>query len=183
MKNLRLVLGCMLLWLNILGTVQAQQFRSGTIADYSRYWVSAGVGKSRYPSLMGALSFQPQHKNYVLTARYTVSGEVMSEILPGIKISEAAAMGGIRISNFIVSTGVSKVWGVDRGARIGPVEPGSLFKGDRYEKNGYSSFGVPVEVRFMLPVKYVGLGITAFGNLNQNHSYGGLNISIYGGRL
>jgi hypothetical protein len=165
------------------GYGQVQTRRAGTIADYNRYWISAGAGHARYPSVLGTLSVQPRSKPFVATARYTVSGEVLSEPLPGVKIAEVAAMGGIRLRNVILSTGISYVWGVDRGARIGPAEPGALFRSDRYEKKEYRNVGLPMEARFVLPLKYIGVGLTAFSNLNRSHSYGGLTISLYAGRL
>lgn len=150
---------------------------------YDTYWVSAGVGKTYLPSLMGTVSFQPRHKTRVFTARYNVSAEMLHQTTPGLKLSEAGVLYGSRHKNFIFSAGISRVWGVYRGTLIGPAYPGSLFKGDRYEKKTFSTLSIPAEVRFILPLKWVGIGITAFGNLNNGHSYSGLNVSVYAGCL
>lgn len=166
----------------IIGSSFAQ-FTSQALPGDHRFWLTSGLGKTRFLSLNNGVSFQPRNRNFVLTGRYTVSGEFLSQTTPGLKISDAGLLYGLRVSNFIFSAGLSKVWGVDRGHYLGPAEPGALLKGDRYEKIQYSAIGIPLEARFLIPFKWVGIGIAAYGNLNDGHSFGGLALSVYAGKL
>lgn len=178
---LRLLL--LILFINgFVGSLFAQ-FNNQALNSEHRFWLTSGLGKTRFLSLNNGVSFQPRDKNFVLTGRYTVSGEFLSQTTPGLKISDAGLLYGLRVSNFIFSAGLSKVWGVDRGQYLGPAEPGALLKGDRYEKIQYSAIGIPLEARFLIPFKWMGIGITAYGNLNNGHSFGGVALSMYAGKL
>jgi hypothetical protein len=55
--------------------------------------------------------------------------------------------------------------------------------GRHYEFVRYNKVGVPAEIRYIASLKHVGIGVTAFGNLNEKHSFAGLNLSLYVGRL
>lgn len=180
-SSVRLVL--LIVFFNGIARPSFAQFTNQALSGEHRFWLTSGLGKTRFLSLNNGFSFQPRNRNFVLTGRYTVSGEFLSQTTPGLKISDAGLLYGLRVSNFIFSAGLSNVWGVDRGQYLGPAEPGALLKGDRYEKIHYSTIGIPVEARFMIPFKWVGLGITAYGNLNDGHSFGGLALCVYAGKL
>lgn len=147
------------------------------------YWLSAGVGKTQFPSVMFALGYEFGTKPTLLTARYSVSGELLQQVEPGIKVSELSVLYGLRVGKFRFSTGLSTVWGNERGQYLF-TEPTPLWgTGEVYEFVGYRTIGIPGEIRFLTSLKYVGVGITGFGNWNARRSFAGINLSLYVGRL
>ena len=66
-------------------------------------------------------------------------------------------------------------WGVGLAATGG--EPG------RGRDSGYVTLGVPVELQGVLATPWIGLGLTFFGNLNPEASFGGLVLSLFLGQL
>jgi len=132
---------------------------------------------------MLAAGYEPGGKLAVLTARYTVNGEIFEPAQPGLKVSEIGLLYGIRAGSFRFSTGLSRIWGNNRGQYLF-TDPDPLWgSGKNYEFVKYSTLGIPAEIRFITSLKYVGIGITGFGNLNAKRSFAGLNLSVYLGRL
>ncbi|GAB3904800.1 hypothetical protein GCM10028803_34740 [Larkinella knui] len=172
--------------------------------EYNRYWVSAGFSLAygevvtsrsnvttgndqkkigKYPGIMTSASFQPKRALSVISGRYVINAELFQDDSPGIKCSELGALYGVRLNGFIVSTGLSRVWGVDRGKKLSDPDPHGVISGGMYEKVTYAKLGVPIEVRYIFPLQWCSLGLTAFGNINEGHSFGGITFSIYGGKM
>ncbi|GAA4447599.1 hypothetical protein GCM10023189_04140 [Nibrella saemangeumensis] len=119
----------------------------------------------------------------VLTARYSVSGELMQMVEPGIKVSEIGLLYGLRIGKFRMSAGLSRVWGNNRGKYLFSDPDPLMGTGQVYEYVPYQTIGLPAEVRYITSLKHIGIGVTGFGNLNAKRSFAGLNVSLYVGRL
>lgn len=177
MQKLLLFGGSWLLVLFISTTAYAQD------ASRPTYWISGGIGKSQFPSGMLALGYEFNQKPTLLTARYSVSGEILQPVEPGIRVCELGVLYGLKIGKFRFSTGLSTVWGNERGQYLF-TEPDPLWgTGQHYEFVGYRTVGVPAEIRFITALKYVGIGVTGFGNWNARRSFAGINLSVYVGRL
>lgn len=147
------------------------------------YWLSVGLGKTQFPSAMIAFGYESRNKPILITARHTFNGEILSDNLPGIKVSDFGLLYGIRTGKFSFSTGLSGVWGTDRGKFI-KSDPDPLINGSNiYEPVKYATVGLPGEIRFITSKNGVGVGITAFGNLNSKRSFAGINLSLYVGQM
>lgn len=155
----------------------------GQSADDSEFWLSVGLGKSRFIHGMVAAGYEPKNKSSIIISRYSVTGELISFAQPALKTSEFGLLYGLKKGNFSLASGLSAVWGRFRGKYM-YTEPTPLMgSGYHYETINYTTVGIPVEIRYITSTKHAGIGITAFGNLNNKNSFAGLNISIYVGRL
>ena len=153
--------------------------------DFStdNYWLSGGIGKSELPSGMVALGYEFSSKPTLLIARHIVNTEIFSANQPSIKVSELGLLYGLKIGKFRLSTGLSSIWGTNRGKYL-YTDPDPLIYGSTYyEYIKYRTVGVPAEIRFITSLKHVGFGVTGFGNWNAKRSFVGLNISLYVGRM
>jgi hypothetical protein len=159
------------------------QAQSSIVNKQHNYWLSLGLGKAEFPSAMVALGFEPKHKSAIITARYSVSGEIAQPVEPGIKINELGVLYGIKLGKFRFSTGLSTVWGNERGVYL-YTDPDPLWgTGANYQYLGYTTIGIPGEIRFITSAKHVGIGITGFGNLNERRSFIGVNLALYVGKM
>lgn len=146
-------------------------------------WLSGGIGKSYLPSGMLAAGYEFSNKPTLLIARYILNTELLSDRQPGLRLSEASLLYGLKTGKFRFSTGLSGLWGVDRGQLI-RVDPDPLIYGSHYyEPVKYATVGIPAEIRFIMSTKTLGIGVTAFGNLNPTRSFAGLNVSFYAGKM
>ncbi len=147
------------------------------------FWISPTVGKATFPSAMLSVGYEPATSQSVFVGRYTVNAELFPDEEPGIKLQELGLLYGRRIGNVRVVAGLASIWGNYRGAYI-QTDPDPLTgNGREYEFVSYKTWGIPAEVRYMLTSKYVGIGLTAFGTLNQKRSFGGLGVSFYLGKM
>lgn len=161
----------------ILNTAYAQSTSKGNA------WLSGGLGKSYAPSAMLAAGYEFPHKPTLITARYIINTELLSDKQPNMMLSEASLLYGLKIGKFRFSTGLSGLWGVNRGQLLS-VDPDPLTYGSQYyEPIRYGGVGLPAEIRFITSTKTIGIGVTAFGNLNNRQSFAGLNISFYAGKM
>ncbi|RYE19821.1 MAG: hypothetical protein EOP45_12025 [Sphingobacteriaceae bacterium] len=152
-------------------------------ADRNNYWFGVGLGKSQFPSGMIALGYEFVNKPTLVTARYTFNGQILSNNVPGIMVSEFGLLYGLKSGKFRFSTGLSGVWGINRGKYLSS-DPDPLINGTQiYEKIKYTTIGLPAEIRFITSTKDVGIGVTGFGNLNGKRSFVGLNLSFYIGQM
>ncbi|GAB3749094.1 hypothetical protein [Spirosoma pomorum] len=157
---------------------QAQQIR-----EKSTYWLSGGLGKTQFLSGMIAAGYEPANNRSILIGRYSVNAEFMQAVEPGIKVNELGLLYGVRTGNFRFAAGLSSIWGNNRGQHL-YTDPDPLWgSGKYYEFISYKTTGVPAEIRFITSLKHVGIGVTAFGNLNSKRSFAGLNLSLYVGKM
>lgn len=149
----------------------------------NNYWLGVGLGKSQFPSGMVALGYEFTNKPTILIARYTDNRELFSDNRPGILGKEIAILYGLKAGKFRLSTGISSVWGTNRGKYLSTIGDPLLYGSHYYESVRYSTVGLPAEIRFITSTDDVGIGITGFGNLNGKRSFAGLNISFYVGQM
>jgi len=81
------------------------------------------------------------------------------------------------------SAGLALVTGMRRGEYRG--SDGEWFFGTSYyDEKPFVTVGVPADVQLTLaPIKYVGLALDIFGNLNPKRSFCGAGVSLLAGRL
>lgn len=147
------------------------------------YWVSAGLGAAPIPSAMIAVGYEFADRPTLAVLRYVDNRQLLSDNLPGIKVKEIGLLYGIKTGKFRFSTGLSGVWGVNRGKYLSSDPDPLTYGSNYYEPVRYMTVGVPGEIRFMTSNKDIGIGITAFGNLNAQRSFAGLNLSFYIGQM
>jgi hypothetical protein len=152
-------------------------------ANQNNYWFGVGLGKSQFPSGMIAFGYEFTNKPTLLIARYTDNRELFSDNAPSIMAQEIALLYGVKTGKFRFSTGVSNIWGRNRGKYLSAIGEVFLYGEHWYESVRYSTVGLPAEVRFITSTKDVGIGLTAFGNLNAKRSFVGLNLSLYVGKM
>ncbi|QDK81393.1 hypothetical protein EXU85_23400 [Spirosoma sp. KCTC 42546] len=152
-------------------------------ANQNNYWLGVGLGKSQYYSGMIALGYEFINRPTILITRYTDNRELFSNNAPGIMAQEIALMYGLKTGKFRFSTGISNVWGINRGKYLSAIGDPILYGEHLYESVRYSTVGLPAEIRFITSTKDVGIGLTAFGNLNAKRSFVGLNLSLYVGKM
>ncbi|KAB7732810.1 hypothetical protein F5984_02340 [Rudanella paleaurantiibacter] len=149
----------------------------------TRFWVSPGIGKATYPSMMIAMAIEPANTKTILSGRFSVNGEWIMHDTPGIRTAEWGLLYGRRLNNILVSAGVSYLSGAARGNYLYTDPNPYLGTGKVYEKINYKTIGIPMEVRYIAALKHVGIGLTAFGNVNTKRSFIGLNVSLYAGKM
>ncbi|RYE21198.1 MAG: hypothetical protein EOP45_09900 [Sphingobacteriaceae bacterium] len=149
----------------------------------NNYWLGVGLGKSQFPSGMMALGYEFSNRPTLIVARYTANSEILPDIRPAIRVDEFALLYGIRTGKFRFSTGLSGVWGRNRGQFLW-ADPDPLIYGSaQHETISYTTIGLPAEIRFITSNKDVGIGVTGFGNLNAKRSFAGINLSLYIGQM
>ena len=159
-------------------------FSYGQTAEKPTFWLGAGLGKTQYISGMVAAGFEPRNTNRVLTARYSVAGELLPDYAPGIKMSEVSLLYGVRLWDLRLSAGLGTVWGVERGRYLASDPDPLVGTGQFYERKTYSTVGIPAEVRYITSLtNWFNVGVTAFGNLNGKRSFAGVNFSLYVGQF
>ncbi|KAB7732427.1 hypothetical protein F5984_00230 [Rudanella paleaurantiibacter] len=149
----------------------------------TRFWVSPGLGKATYASGMLAVGFEPQNSQSALVGRYVVDAEFIPAVEPGIKTQELGLLYGRRVRKFLFAAGLSYIKGNFRGQYLYTDPDPLMGTGRVHEYVGYKTIGIPAEIRYMASLKQIGIGLTAFGNLNDKRSFGGLNLSLYFGKM
>ncbi|MFD2569185.1 hypothetical protein ACFSUS_00985 [Spirosoma soli] len=149
----------------------------------NKFWLSGGLGKSELPSGMFAFGYELGNKPTILISRYTLNTEIFPDIRPAIEVSEFALLYGYKMGKFSFAAGLSSVWGQNRGKFLWSDPDPLIYGSAQHETIKYTTIGIPAEIRFIIPSKYVGIGLTGFGNWNAKRSFAGLNISVYAGRM
>lgn len=132
---------------------------------------------------MVAAAIEPADTQSAIIARFSVNGELIPPSEPGLKTGEWGVLYGRRVKNFLISAGLSYVYGNHWGRYLYTDPDPFLTSGKVYESVGYKTIGIPAEVRYMATLKHLGIGLTAFGNLNDKRSFAGLNVSLYIGKM
>jgi hypothetical protein len=129
------------------------------------FWVNGGLGASTGGLAIGLnLSLQPPQPGFLL---FSLRGITNFEIL-GDDISELAILGGYSSkrpksrSYFSIATGIGTVSGSSIDA----------------------TFGVPVEIQlFYQPLRFAGIGLLGFANLNKEENLYGILLCLQFGKL
>lgn len=174
-------LGWAIIFIGLANTIGYSQ--QADQPNQPNYWLGMGIGKSQLPSGMIALGYEFATKPTLLVVRYTDNRELFPAYSPGLLTQEVALLYGLKAGKFRFSTGISNVWGFNRGKYLYTDPKPFLGSGEVYESIRYSTVGLPAEIRFITSLKSVGIGVTAFGNLNAKRSFAGLNLSLYVGKM
>ena len=120
---------------------------------------------------------------YLFISRYSLMGELSPPAELGIKESELGILYGYKIGDFRFSAGLARVWVRYRGSYL-YTDPYPLFGTGRYYTTVYySRVGIPLEVRYLVFLKYFGVGLTGFANYCGGRSFVGLNAFFYLGYM
>ncbi|MDR6197713.1 hypothetical protein [Siphonobacter sp. SORGH_AS_0500] len=149
------------------------------------FWGSAGIGTGTLGNLSLALAYEFKNKPALITTRYAYNLEIYNDesVTPLQNVNDLGVLYGYKVGKFRFSTGLSRVWGVKRGKFLREDSEPFLYGKDSYESLGYATIGIPAEVPFILSNRDLGIGLTAYGNLNTKRPYGGLNLSFYLGEM
>lgn len=149
------------------------------------FWASAGIGTGTLGNLTLALGYEFKNKPTLLTARYAYNLEIYTNenVRPLHKVNDLGLLYGYKVGKFRFSTGLSGVWGVTRGKYLFEDTDPLIYGNQVYESVPYTTIGIPAEVRFIWSTRDLGIGLTAYGNLNAKRPYAGLNLSFYFGEM
>ncbi len=156
------------------------------INDNPRYWLNAGVGGSS-SGLSGGLSLSYEAGKNLFTFRYIGSSKYGEDKLGGYTTAEKIRDIGPLYGRIIkgkfgyasISGGINLVTGVKHGEFLGIINWVNT-----YEKIRITTIGIPLEAQFFFtPVSFLGIGATAFANLNPEKSFWGLLLCIQFGKL
>ena len=119
---------------------------------------------------------------------FRIKGESHEEFLPlgtnfpekfkmlGALYGRAYAFNNFRLN---LSAGLGLFWGVKRGELDHTDPNGGFFPINYYQKDEFSVASIPLEIDLQfLPIKYAGLGVFAFANLNKKQSLYGMGAKI-----
>jgi hypothetical protein len=148
-------------------------------------WLNVGLGRSlNYPLALNLGFSLPLHA-YLSTLRFQLTDELdlhrqsASESLWDIGLL-LGKMVEKRHTIFIYSAGLGYVGGRIRGKFI-PDESGW---GGLQKMKKLSSIGIPIEIKYIRTISgNVGIGLTAFGDLNLVRPFGGIALSLHLGQL
>ena len=141
--------------------------------DISRYmfWSNIGFGIGTEGSFSGVISANFQFDRNLLTLRNSGTGELF-----GDSINDIALLYGRATANTWYHASLSAGIGYVSGQKGG----GLLSSGE----NISPTFGLPLEAQvFFKPIGIVGVGVTAFANLNRESSFAGFAITFQLGKL
>ena len=160
-----------------LGDIQAQRQAAG-----SRNWITVGMGQATWGGLteLGAqLSASHQAGRLVVSGRALTGFDLLGSVLqvPGmiVDVEDYGVMAGVGSGPGLVHCSL--------GAGIGAAtitRKGNSGGSDSHNK----TFGVPLEGQlFVQPIRFLGVGVYGYGDLNKEKSFWGWSISVAVGRL
>lgn len=167
----------------------------------ARYWADAGIGTYSSSSSAGFslnLGLNFGFKNNVFRARFLTMEEL--NILgpsPTERFTSAGLLVGKTFSRKFfqaqVSGGLGVSTGIMRGRLISDPQTTSggmgwpsmsLSDGRVFETKSFLALSIPVEVEMLLkPIKYAGLGMSLFGDLNLKRPLIGMSFKLALGKL
>jgi len=148
-------------------------------------WMNVGIGRSLNYPLALDLGFSRPLPACLLTVRFQLTDEMdlhrqsSSESLWDIGLL-LGKMVERRHNLFTFSAGLGYVGGRIRGAYI-PDESGW---GGLQKMKKLSNIGIPMEIQYIRTTSgNVGIGLSAFGNLNLVRPFGGIALNLHLGQL
>ena len=159
-----------------LGQVQAQRQTA------SKNWITLGMGQATWGGLteLGAqLSFSHQTGRLVMSGRALTGFDLLGGVLqvPGmiVDVEDYGLMAGVGsrpgLIHYSLAAGVGAATITRKGSSGGS---------DPHIKR----FGVPLEGQlFLQPLRFVGVGVYGYGDLNKEKSFWGWSISVALGRM
>ena len=140
------------------------------------FWIGFGIGEGSVENFKGdmavRLAASYQFNKNLLTVRFLQDGEFM---LGGMVLNDYSLL----YSRIFTSSAFFTSFGVGLGLIHG--EEKSLFDENKKIK---IRFGLPIETQlFWRPLRFIGLGLIGFGNINSKKSFYGYALSLQIGIL
>jgi hypothetical protein len=173
MKNsiMILITGLLLLWTSA-NTINAQSSKGNLTDKY--YWLDLGLGRSTVDEGGGFhMGATYQFGRNMLSLRATLNGELFGKTIGDYGLLYGYALASSRIlSSFGV--GISLVSGsISKG----------LFSEEEAETIG-PTIGLPLEAQLVWrPLKFMGIGLHGYANINPEESFTGATLCIHIGKL
>ncbi len=174
-----LFLSALLAFFSLTKTVSAQE------KTPEKYWLSVGAGSGKLANATIAFAYELRNKPTLITARYAYNMEIFTDqdVTPLNTVNDAGLLYGYKAGKFRFSAGLSYVFGTSRGKFLQQIEDPLMYGELLHERKSYKTVGIPAEIRFLTSTRDLGIGLTAYGNLNRERSHVGLNISFYLGNF
>jgi hypothetical protein len=148
--------------------------QSPLVPARDRFWVSAGLGVGS-EDFGGSANVAFQHGSHLFSLRTAATAGLFDDgfgdvallygyATPTSRRHHAGAAIGIAIVNGCIDPGEGGLFGscIDQGTVL----------------------GLPIEAQLAwLPAKFLGIGLSGFGNLNRTRSFGGVTVSLQLGRV
>ena len=163
-----------------LGQLQAQRQ-----ADVSQSWVTLGMGQATWGGLIelgGQFTFSHQAGRVVMTGRALVGFDLVS----GVLATEGTV---IDVQDFGLMLGVGNRPGLIRysfgtGVALAAITHKGPMTVDHNVDQKTSAVGLALEGQlFIQPLRFLGVGLYGYGDLNKERSFWGWSISVAVGRL
>ena len=166
----------------------------GQVIDFKndKYWIESGIGiaqttsSSKDADIAAEFAFNLIKGKSILKTRILAVSEF--NILAGgneSSINIGALIGKHHSTKFFKASylaGLGITTGQERGKKIGTT--GGWLSFNRYEMNNFTSISIPIEVNLVLkPMKFIGIGLTLFGDINAKRSSYGLLLKLEVGKL
>ena len=119
----------------------------GQSVSDSKFWLSVGLGKTKFIHGMITAAYEPKNKSSIIISRYSVTGELVSFVEPGLKTSEFGILYGLKKGKFSFASGLSTIWGRYRGNYMYTDTDPLFGSGQHYETVNYKTVGIPAEIR------------------------------------
>lgn len=185
----RIVKGYLLTFLLLLafrtGYSQATETVDSLPIPIESAWMNVGLGRSLdYPLALNIGFSRPLHA-YLFSARFQMSDEFdLHHQSSSESLWDIGLLLGKMVKNrhhiFNYSAGLGYVGGRIRGKFI-PDESGW---GGLQKMKKLSNIGIPIEIQYIrITSGNVGIGLTAFGDLNVVRPFGGIALSLHLGQL
>ena len=158
-----------------LGHLQAQRQAA------SKNWITLGAGQAAWGGFteFGAqLTASHQRNGRVLTARIIGGGDILGAVFAStgqvVSVQDVGVLAGIGNNPGLLRYSL--------GAGIGIASIWRRGTGSTDTKA--SHLGVPLEGQFFIqPIRFLGVGVYGYGDLNKDRAFWGWSISVAVGRL
>lgn len=166
-------------------SLEKQASRPEYPVDQPSYWGSAEVGISSIDgfSVAGTAAYQIGTRQVLLNYVYAEEFLLFEEHPPNKASCVGLLYGKVsrrRKSQTSVSAGIGIVSGTRVESRVGETRWGWSRP---YETTSYTTLGVPLVARLSWQQTSLGLGLTAYANLNSEKLFGGISIFLKLGRI
>ncbi|MDO9340471.1 MAG: hypothetical protein Q7T72_08095 [Bacteroidales bacterium] len=159
-----------------------------------KYWVDAGFGSFITINNISGLPVFPQYLSinlfndstfykisFLRNEEWDLFGDNPNEeyYSVGVLLGKGSSR---KYLQFQFSCGLGITGGIKRGDFL--YNNGDWFRSDYYERDKFITPSIPVEIDLLFkPIKYAGIGVTLFGNLNFVRPYCGFAVKLSMGKL
>jgi len=166
--------------IGVWSSPRAAHAQSAARGSQSTFWVGGGLGLGRLPgaddadrdeSLAGSLNASYQFRRHLISARAASAGELFGDNFYdyGLLYGRAVSHETLYVS---LATGIAYVDGQRSEGLFDDPEDVD------------ATVGLPLEAQvYVRPLRFVGIGLYGFANLNQEESFVGATLSVQIGLL